>query len=276
MAIQLGTIAAVGFPDIPTARHLPLYRELGCTVVQAYRNAKANVTAAQMREALAAGGMPCDSLHGIFGEEFDPSAPDETARRFAVETFRSEGRLCLELGGSLVVVHCCTIRRDGIPAEERLLRVEQLKRSIDDLGRYGQLIGIRYAFENLPGYHPVGWDVKELACILREVGAPNTGMCFDSGHANMVGDVPAAIRAGAEQIIYVHLSDNGGTADDHEMITAGHIDAQAMARAMREVGYAGTMMIEIFHDEDRLRKLIADGTAKKLAGLIDLASGKAR
>lgn len=274
MAIQLGTIAAVGFPDIPTARHLPLYRELGCTVVQAYRNTQANVTAAQMRDALAAGGMPCDSLHGIFGEEYDPSAPDETARRFAVETFRAEGRLCLKLGGSLVVVHCCTIRKDGVSPEERRLRVEQLKRSIDELGRFGHTCGVRYAFENLPGYHPVGWDVKELAGILESVSAPNTGMCFDSGHANLVGDVPSAVRAGGKQIIYVHLSDNSGTADDHEMITAGHIDARAMATALHDVGYAGTMMVEIFHDEARLRKLLAEGTATKLAELVTIASGR--
>jgi len=274
MAIQLGTIAAIGFEDIPAERHLPLFHELGCTVVQAYRNAKANISAAQMREALASGSMPCDSLHGIFGEEYDPSAPLESARQFAVETFKSEGRLCLELGGSLVVVHCSTIRREGIGAHERLIRVDQLKRSIEDLGRYGQEAGLRYAFENLPSYHALGSDVAELAGILRQVGAPNTGMCFDCGHANMAGDVPAAVRAGGEQIIYVHLSDNSGDADEHEMITCGRIDAPAMARALREIRYSGTMMLEVFHNEERLRQIIADGCAARLANLVAIADGR--
>jgi sugar phosphate isomerase/epimerase len=274
MAIQLGTIAAVGFEDIPTERQLPLFRELGCTVMQAYRNTQANVSLEQMRQALASGAMPCDSLHGIFGEQYDPSAPLESARHFAVETFRTEGRLCLDLGGSLVVVHCSTIRREGISAHERLIRVDQLKHSIEDLGRYGQTIGVRYAFENLPAYHPLGSDVGELAGILRQVGAPNTGICFDCGHANMVGDVATAVRQGGDQIIYVHLSDNAGLADDHEMLTFGKVDSAAMARALHEVHYSGTMMLEVFHGVERLREVIADGCAGRLAKILAIAEGR--
>jgi sugar phosphate isomerase/epimerase len=274
MAIQLGTIAAIGFDDIPTDRQLPLFRELGCTVVQAYRNAQANVSLEQMRQAIASGGMPCDSLHGIFGEPYDPSAPLESARRFAVETFQAEGRLCLDLGGSLVVVHCATIRREGISPHERLIRVDQLKQSIEDLGRYGQSVGVRYAFENLPAYHALGSDVGELAGILHQVAAPNTGICFDCGHANMVGDVPTAVRQGGDQIIYVHLSDNSGEADDHEMLTFGKIDTAAMARALREIRYSGTMMLEVFHNPQRLAQVIAEGCAGRLAEILAIADGR--
>ncbi len=59
-------------------------------MAQAYRNHQAQVTTAQMRDVIGASGLPCDSLHGIFGEEFDPSNPDETGRRFAVDTFKAE------------------------------------------------------------------------------------------------------------------------------------------------------------------------------------------
>ena len=119
MAIRLGTVAPIGFNDFPPAEWLACFRELGCQTVQAYRNQEAGLTLPQMKDAIAAGGMPCDSIHGIYGEEFDPSAPDEEARRFAVDTFKSEGDLALELGGPLVVVHCATIREDGISADER-------------------------------------------------------------------------------------------------------------------------------------------------------------
>jgi sugar phosphate isomerase/epimerase len=274
MTIQLGTIAAIGFDEFEPSRWLACFRELGCTVVQAYRNTSRNISLEQMRQAIAAGGMPCDSLHGIFGEEFDPSAPLEEARRFAVDTFKSEGQLCLDLGGSLVVVHCSTIRASGISPRERLLRVDQLKRSIEDLGRHGQAIGVRYAFENLPAYHPLGSDVGELAGILRQVGAPSTGICFDCGHAHMVGDVASAVRLGGDQIIYVHISDNSGKGDEHEMLTCGTIDAAAMARALRDIRYSGTMMLEVFYGLDRLRQVINDGCAKRLAGVLAIANGQ--
>ena len=197
-----------------------------------------------------------------------------TGRRFAVDSFKHEAGLCAELGGRLVVVHCATIRREGVSAQERARRVEQLKKSIAELGQFGSEVGITYAFENLPGYHAIGYDVGELADILTEVAAPNTGMCFDSGHANMVGDPVAAVHRTGGQMIYAHISDNSGQADEHEMITYGSIDAEGLARALHEIGYEGTFMLEVFHSADHLRRLISEGAAERLARIIAIANGQ--
>lgn len=271
--IRLGTVAPIGFDEFDPAEWLACYGEMGCEVVQAYRNQSRTVSLQQMHDGIAAGGMPCDSLHGVFGEQFDPSALDEAQRRFAVETYKHEGGLCGELGGKLVVVHCASIRREGVSQAEHDQRIEQLKKSIDELGRFGADSGIIYAFENLPGYHAIGYDVAELAGILGDVAAPATGMCFDSGHANMVADAAAAVGQTGGQMIYAHISDNNGQADDHDMITCGSIDADALARALREVGYDGTFMLEVFHPVQRLRALLADGIADRLARLLRTAAG---
>jgi len=275
MAIKLGTVAAIGFKEFPPREWLECFRALGCTVVQAYRNHDANVSLREIKEAIEAGGMPCDSLHGVFGDQFDPSAPDESARRFAADTFRSEGELALALGGPLVVVHCATIRREGVSMEERARRLTQLKKSIVDLGRFGQEIGVRYAFENLPGYHALGSDVAELAGILRELRVPNTGMCFDTGHANMVCDPVAVLKDAADQLIYLHLSDNSGEGDEHEMPTYGTIRTDALGSELNRVGYRGTMLLEVFYSVDRLRQVLREGCAERLARIIALAGGRA-
>jgi sugar phosphate isomerase/epimerase len=276
MAIELGTVAPIGFDDFPARQWLSCLRRLGCTRVQAYRNQSASVSLEQMRRYIAAGGMPCDSLHGVFGEQYDPSAPQESARHAAVEAFRREGELALELGGPLVVVHCSTVRREGVSAEERRRRVEQLRKSIDELGRFGETLGVRYAFENLPGYHPVGSDVAELAAILEDLAAPNTGLCFDTGHANMVGDAAEALRQTRGQLIYVHFCDNSGRADEHEMPTYGTLDSDALAAALHDVGYSGTAMLEVFHSVEQLEELIADGCADRLARILRIANGRSR
>ncbi len=275
MAIRLGTVAPIGFLDFPPAEWLACLRRLGCTVVQAYRNQQADLSARQMLDYIAAGGMPCDSLHGIFGEEYDPSACGEDHRRFAVAAYRKEGELVLDLGGSLVVVHCSSIRRDPIPQAERDLRLRQLRKSIEELGRHGEEIGVTYAFENLPAYHPIGSDAVELAGMLRELGAPRTGMCFDTGHALMVGEPHKALRAAGDQVLYVHLCDNSGHSDDHEMPTYGVLDCDALTDALRDIGYGGTMMLEVFHTIDRLNEMIDDGVADRLARMIQRASGQA-
>ena len=271
--IQLGTVAAIGFEDFEPAEWLACYRRLGCEVVQAYRNQSRQVSLQEMQDAIAAGGMPCDSLHGVFGEQFDPSNPEEAGRTFAVDSFRHEAELCKGLGGTLVVVHCSTIRAQGIAADERAQRLRQLRKSIAELGEFGASCGVTYAFENLPGYHAVGQDIVELAGILAGVAAPNTGMCFDSGHANMVGDPVAAVADTNGTMVYCHASDNSGKADEHEMITYGTIDAAGLARALRGIGYEGTFMLEVFYPVARLRDLIMEGAPERLARILRIANG---
>ena len=90
--IRLGTVAAIGFDGLEPGELLGLYRQLGCKVVQAYRNQERGVSFNEMSDAIAAGGMPCDSLHGVFGEQFDPSSPDEQARRFRRRYLQAGGR----------------------------------------------------------------------------------------------------------------------------------------------------------------------------------------
>ena len=272
--VKLGTIAVIGFDDSDPQELLRCYRQLGCRVVQAYRSQERHVSLNEMRDAIAAGQMPCDSLHGVFGEQFDPSNPDEESRRFAVDSYKREAELCSALGGKLVVVHCSTVRHGGVSYEESVRRIGQLKKSIAELGAFGVRAGIEYAFENLPGYHAIGSDVGALAGILSETAAVNTGMCFDSGHSNMVGDPVAAVAETDGTMIYAHISDNFGKTDDHEMITCGTIDADALAAAMHSIGYDGTFMLEVFHPADRIAKLIDEGLAERLERIINLANGK--
>ena len=274
MSVQLGTVAPIGFDAFPPEQWLPCMRQLGCTVMQAYRNTETTVSIQQMRDAMGASGMPCDSIHGVFGEQFDPSAPLESARRFAVETFKAEGELAREMGGSLVVVHCSTIRRNGVSPKERAQRVEQLAKSMLDLGFFGQQIDVKYAFENLPAYHPVGSDVAELADILKQAKAPNAGICFDTGHANMVSDPARSILQVGERIIYVHLNDNSGDADEHLMPTYGSMDTAGIARSLHEIEYEGTLMLEVFYSVDKLKKFIDDGCAERLRHIVDTANGR--
>ena len=275
MAIQLGTVAPIGFPDFPPADWLACFRQLGCTVVQAYRNQQAEISVEQMRDYVAAGGMPCDSLHGVFGEQYDPSACSEPHRRFAVDAYKREADLALALGGPLVVVHCSTIRHYAPAPAEQQLRWRQLRKSIAELGRFGQDRRVTYAFENLPAYHAIGYDVGELAGVLRDPGNGRAGMCLDTGHAHMVGSPAAAVRSANGQIVYVHLNDNSGKADEHEMPTYGAMDCDGLADALHDVDYHGTLMLEVFHTVDRLQRMIDEGAGERLADLVGRANGRA-
>ncbi len=274
MKTSLATVAAVGFKDLPPNELLPCYRELGCRSVQIYRNYAAGISDQEMMDVVAESGLPCDSIHGVYGDGFDPSALAEDQRQIAVGNFKAEGELALKLGGPLVVVHCSSKVEGNITDDERNRCAQQLKKSIRELGEFGRSIGVQYAFENLPGYHRIGSNVGELATMLAEVGAPNTGICFDTGHANMVCDPVQAISDADGRIVYVHYTDNGGKSDDHLMPTYGMLDNHAIARRLCKVGYRGTIMLEVFDSPERLRRLIDDGLADRLAEIIAIANGQ--
>lgn len=272
MAVRLGTVAPIGFDTIPVTSWLEHMRELGCEVVQVYRNAQADVSLRQMRDVVAQSHMPCDSLHAIFGEQYDPSNPGESARQFAVDTYKREGDLCLELGGNLVVVHCSTIAADPPTDDQRSARVRQLRQSAIELGEHGSAVGVIYAFENLPAFHIIGSDMPELVDIVSP-GGSHAGICFDTGHANMSGEAGAMLAQTRSLLRYVHLNDNHGTDDDHLMPFEGTLDVEAISRCLCEIGYDGTLMLEVFYDVPRLQRLIETGFSARLARLIDIANG---
>ena len=81
------------------------------------------------------------------------------------------------------------------------------------------------------------------------------------------------IAQAAEHMIYVHLSDNSGKADDHDMPTYGTLDTDAVAQALHKADYHGTIMLEVFYSSDRLRQLIDEGCAERLAKIVRAANG---
>ncbi|MCK5113689.1 MAG: sugar phosphate isomerase/epimerase [Phycisphaerae bacterium] len=281
MDVVLGTVAPVGFEDFADPQWLQTLKQLGCTTAQVYRNHDpkgsantSNITLQQVQDYLTAAELPCDSLHGIYGHDLDVSSPDESRRNTTVDKFKSEGEFVLQLGGKIVVVHCSDIHKDGVAADERALRISQLRKTIEQLAAFGKSIGVRYAFENLPGYHPVGNDVAELAGLLREVNSPAAGMCFDVAHANLTGDPITAISDAGETMIYIHACDNHGTVDEHLVPMLGNIDWHAVAAGISQQNYRGVIMLEAFAQLDELKKLADMGWAEKLSEFLTTAQPK--
>lgn len=273
MSVQLGTIAPIGFEDFASPRWLACMRRLGCKVVQAYRNRQADVTIEQMKQYIRAGQMDCDSLHGIYGDDVDPSSPDERIRSRGVEAFKDEGRLVRDLGGHTVIIHPAGIVQGQSPDPQSSRRRDQLVKSIEQLGRFGQEIGVQYAFENLPAYHPICHRMEDLTEMLSRAGAPHTGICFDTGHAHMTEGISASLAGLRSPLLYVHFCDNHGSADEHLMPGQGTIDLDALALELAACEYDGTIMLEVFHDLRALEALVDQGYGRVLADFLAKING---
>ena len=274
----LSTVAAFGFDDFDPPETLALYRRLGCTSSQFYRNEANPPAVADARRIAEDAGLPFDSIHGVFGGAYDPSSPDEPTRRDAVDVYRREGELAAELGGPMVVVHPAPMVPPGVEPRsgDRRKRLDALRRSIADLARAGEQLGVVYLWENITDLYWVGNDPLVVADLLREADSPHARMCFDTGHALMTGTVEDRLARCADVVRYLHVHDNDGKEDTHLMPGDGAIDWPALRRTLRSSGIAVPAMLEVFYLADDLRACIKRDLPAKLADWLDLDAPAAR
>jgi sugar phosphate isomerase/epimerase len=81
-----------------------------------------------------------------------------------------------------------------------------------------------------------------------KISSPYIGLNFDIGHSYCVKDDPAAtIRRLAHLIRHVHLEDIAATRVHHHLIPGeGAIDFAGTLTALKDVGYAGWVTIELY------------------------------
>jgi sugar phosphate isomerase/epimerase len=93
---------------------------------------------------------------------------------------------------------------------------------------------------------------------------PNLRFHLDIAHANVKGErVAEFLKAHAEKLVHVHVSDNKRVSDDHLPMGVGSIDWSEQIKLLHESGYDGTITLEVFtpdrsyllENAARLRKL---------------------
>ena len=124
------------------------------------------------------------------------------------------------------------------------MRLECVTKSLRDLAGYCAPKGIVIAVENLPGDRLCN-NSEELRTLVERFGPQEVGICFDIGHANMHGDPVATFRRIGDRVVALHISDNSGVADNHDLPYTGTIDWPAFMRAMEESGFEGAFMYEV-------------------------------
>lgn len=123
------------------------------------------------------------------------------------------------LGSPMIVVHS-VVPTDGSDHLEYNLRWYR------SLLPYAEKIGIRIGVENLLGREEAtnrittrNLGTAEAFCRIQDrLNSPLIAGCLDLGHANLTsGDTPAFIRRSAGHVQYLHIHDNNGTEDMHQL-----------------------------------------------------------
>jgi len=239
---QLSVLVGAGFEELPLVEQLPMVTWVGATGVQIWFNYEAMPDSGSVRRQVADAGLALRSIHAPFGPGCDLSAPDAQERAAAVANLIAALDVLAEVGGEFAVVHPAWVetkmkRRDR--EQRRRLVAESLARLVPE----AEQRGVRLAVENLPpGW--LGSRIEDLLEIVETVGSPTVRVCFDLGHANLVGR-PVRMWQQAEPFITtMHVHDNDGSGDQHREPFAGRVDWKALRRAMDEADYTGDFVLE--------------------------------
>ena len=131
----------------------------------------------------------------------------------------------------------------------------------------GERYGVGIAVENMPLYPSSsaqwrffggGWE--ELCELCDSFRSDKVGICWDFGHAHTAAlDQPAAIRDMGSRLKITHVHDNYRNGDHHQLPGLGStewgcIEWKPIMQALREVGYAGPLTLEIIFPPEPMRK----------------------
>jgi len=162
----------------------------------------------------------------------------EPMRRAAVDQITETISTCRDLGIPLVTVHPGFVR--GVAFLNRASALEQTKESLKEIAACARENSVEVVVENMPANMNA---TCTTAAELQEV-AEGTGLrlCFDMGHANTSGQLEAMLAL-VGRFGNVHLHNNEGQWDQHNVIDDGTADLDKVVSALRG-HYRGNIVIE--------------------------------
>ena len=206
-------------------------------------------------------------IHASDGSEKNWASLREYERLAGVELVKNRIDMAAALGSgaNVIVMHIPSNLDEPIEQNAGWL---QLRKSLDALEPYARAQGVRIAIENttvdsLRGIHKL-FELYDSAYL---------GLCFDCGHSNLMDNGLDQLEMLKDRLIAVHLHDNDGNGDQHNLPFTGTVDWQRLARLLATSSYKKCVSMEsnmhrsgISDEREFLAKAFAAGT--KLTGMI--------
>lgn len=256
MRLAFSTNAYLNFSFPETARRLAALGYAGLELMADVPHAwPAYLLAEQkqaIRDAMTANGLAFSNVNAFMMHAVDdkrqkywhPSwiEPDTHYRRVRIEHTKRALSLAAELGAP------CVTTEPGGPLEGRgwneclKLFVEELKPVVE----HAEKVGVPLLVEPEPDLLIETAD--QYLEFAKHIQSPYLGLNFDIGHFYCVKDDPAAtVHKLAPLIKHVHLEDIAATRVHHHLVPGdGVIDFRGTLAALKEVGYADWVTIELY------------------------------
>ncbi|MDP4151903.1 MAG: sugar phosphate isomerase/epimerase family protein [Bacillota bacterium] len=159
-------------------------------------------------------------------------------------------------------------------APDAVLSIKESKRRtlefLDPYLNQAAALGVGIAIENLfiPAYlnstHRYCSNVEDVCDLVDTIGEI-AGICWDFGHANLIGDNQTdCLKAAGKRLKALHVHDNRGKHDDHAppFTSGSNIKWADILPVLKEIGYSGNFNFEV--GASRVPDSLHDGLASFL------------
>jgi len=123
-------------------------------------------------------------------------------------------------------------------AEEWAWSVEAMR----EAAREAERVGVRICVEPINRYEAyLVTNATEAMSYIEAVGSPWVGMTIDLFHANLEeADIAGSLRSAASRLWHIHVADS-----NRQGLGRGHLDLASATRALQDIGYAGSIVLEV-------------------------------
>lgn len=209
-------------------------------------------------------GLQLLDVHASDGKEKNWTSTLEYERLAGVDLVRNRIDMAAALGADAIVMHVPSFFD---PATEDPSWT-QLRKSLDILEDYARAHHIRIAIEN------GGDNSVDTIERLYKLYAPDfLGMCYDCGHGNITGHGLDQLERLKDRLYVIHLHDNDGTGDQHNIPFTGTVDWQRLVGLLAGSSYKKPISMEsnihrsgITDEREFLQKAFQAGT--RLTGMM--------
>jgi sugar phosphate isomerase/epimerase len=125
-------------------------------------------------------------------------------------------------------------------------KFEDAMTSVEHLRAFAKPLGVRILLENIPNELSTPDKLMEFIQFAR---FDDVGVCFDVGHAHIMGDVAQAFETLKNRIRSTHIHDNAKDRDSHLWPGNGSIDWKQAMELLRSAPHTPPLLLEIEADE---------------------------
>jgi len=223
---------------------------------------------ARLAEWLADARLELHSVHAPIFEAFrrgqwvaplSNAAGDEKRRAAAVAETRAALELARRLPYRFLVVHL------GMPAAAPQAQAgnhpDAARRSLEEIVAHAADAGVQVALEVIP--NPLSSPDTLVRLIEEQFEGADLGICFDYGHAHLMGDLGEAIETVSGHLSTTHVHDNRGREDEHLVPFDGTIDWDGAMMGTQKIGYDGVLVLEVAGTGDPAEALKRSAAARE-------------